>query len=235
MISRLSSRFRGLLPILVWLYIPTGLILLLTIFTSWVTGYNLAELVRDVAATTRSSPVLGMLSNTGIIVWSATSAICFFSFTLLPKTSYKRSLSYFLLFAGLLTSVLLLDDLFLLHEHIIPSALNLPLKIVEQIILVGYAIAIVTYFLKFRRLIFTTDFILLLLSIAFFAMSLALDFAPIELNFIPIKPWIVSIFLEDCCKFLGIVTWFGYWARTCWQAISPASHLSYAKPRDFVA
>lgn len=112
--------------------------------------------------------------------------------------------------SGCLTTTLLLDDLFLLHEFVLPTYLKIPEKVVYLI----YVILVFVYLIKFRRIIQNTEFIVLLLAFAFFGFSVSIDSSLISIP----KSWIENkdiYFLEDSSKFLGIISWFTYFTRTC--------------------
>lgn len=73
--------------------------------------------------------------------------------------------------SGCLTTILLLDDLFLLHEFFIPTYIKIPEKVVYLI----YVIFVFLYLKNFRRIIQNTEFIVLLLAFTFFGFSVSVD------------------------------------------------------------
>ena len=73
----------------------------------------------DPALISNIHPFIGVLSNFGIMLWTATAAICLFSWAVLRYNSGETRFSIFLLCSGLITTLLSLDDLFLLHENIL--------------------------------------------------------------------------------------------------------------------
>lgn len=114
----------------------------------------------------------------------------------------------FLLVGGLISLILLLDDLFLFHEIVFPLYFKIP----EKIVFLSYGLMVLGYITRFRKLIFETDFIFLLFAFCFFGLSIIIDILDLR----------VSALFEDGSKLFGIVSWFGYFARTCFQAIKYA-------------
>lgn len=206
-ISMPAGRSTSLLPVLLWLCLPIIAILAIVAGT---TDIHLGDLTRDPLATLSQPFYMGFFSNIGILFWCAAAAICFFSFALLQKYYRSRRMHSFILYSGIVTSVLLLDDLFLIHEEVAPRYLFIPEKFVYLI----YAVMLLVYLVKFRKTILKTDFSLLLLALGFFALSIVFD-----KGIIPLSPSMVKrgweFYLEDGAKLLGIVSWFAYFTKVC--------------------
>ncbi|WP_147294258.1 hypothetical protein [Pontibacter diazotrophicus] len=175
----------------------------------------MSELTRDAVVVAGGSFYHGMISNIGILLWCATASICLFSVSLLKRwnmNSYKN----FLLCGGLLTTMLLLDDLFLLHEGEIPSLLGIR----ERYIMVTYLILIALFLIRFVKIIWTTSYLVLLSSLGFFGLSVFIDALSL---FIEIEEQSstgeLAFLFEDGFKFMGIVGWFYYFASTSHAAI----------------
>jgi len=164
--------------------------------------------MRDPAAITNRNPFFGVLSNIGVLLWCASATLCFFSAALLRNKGISRKILTFFLGSGLITSVLLLDDLFLLHEEIFPRYFHIP----QKVIYAGYVAIILLYLARFIKTILETEFIFIFLALGFFGLSIVVDFLPRSL-----LPW--HHLFEDGFKLFGIVSWFGYFARTCFQGI----------------
>lgn len=110
---------------------------------------------------------------------------------------------YFFIFGGLLTTLLLLDDFFMFHEWFFRRYFDVRQRFTFSV----YALLLVAYLVRYRRTILASDYALLALAFLFFASSLAVDRVPegrIPYHYL----------FEDYPKFLGIVSWFGYYART---------------------
>lgn len=174
---------------------------------------SIGFLTRDPAAITQMPYYLGLFSNIGILLWCASTTICLFSSTILKKNPRYRELSQFLLYAGLFTGFLMLDDLFMFHESVIPRYL----KVKESLSYVVYVLAVLFIFIKSIKVIKKTEFIILLAAVGFFALSIVGD----RLHGIP--------FLaeqEELFKMIGISTWLIYLTRLCSREISNLFRLS---------
>ena len=172
-------------------------------------GVPLDKFTRDTTAVAGVNPFTGVISNLGILCWCAAASICLFCFfNISDRRNYKiNDYTFFLLFFGLTTLALLLDDLFLFHEVIAPKILNIP----EELVLLCYGITVLFGIFKFKKIIFQTEWIILGMAFAFFALSITIDFFE---EFITV---VDSIFLEDSFKFLGIISWVYYLVLASFQ------------------
>lgn len=84
----------------------------------------------------------------------------------LRKTG-ANSAAIFFLFSGLLTSMLMLDDLFLLHERIFPEYLHWR----QRYIYLSYVSSVLVYLAAFRHIIFKNNFLLLALALFFLSVG----------------------------------------------------------------
>lgn len=140
----------------------------------------------------------GSISNLGIMIWSATAAICLFTYFLLANIAAKKSIALFALTAGILTAWLALDDAFMLHELVLPS-----FGIEQNYVILAYMVLAILYVSFSWRLILKSDFYLLL--IAGFALVCSII---VDVVFHSLVPSLV--YLEDSAKFLGICCWAGF-------------------------
>lgn len=207
--SKLYTQFRLLSPVLVKLYVPILIMLIIIVFASIQTNEPISKFTRDPAAIMDINPFFGVLSNIGVLFWCASAVICFFSVALVRNRAIIGELLIFFLVSGFITSVLLLDDLFLLHEEIFPRYFHVPQKVIYS----GYVVTILLYLASFRKTILKTEFIFLLFAFGFFGLSITADFLPKTL-----LPW--HHLFEDGFKLFGIMSWFGYFVRTCFQGIA---------------
>jgi len=161
----------------------------------------LSELTRDPSAVTDTKFYIGLLSNLGIMIWSATTTICFFGVSLLKYGKRYHQLTNFLLFSGILSLILTLDDAFLIHETVMPSYFHIP----EKGVYLGYLIFSAGYLVYFFRRILSTDYLLLTTALLFLGLSIFIDKA------FPFTD--IETFIEDGFKFLGIVFWLAYFSR----------------------
>ncbi|BAU63128.1 hypothetical protein STA3757_04860 [Stanieria sp. NIES-3757] len=198
-------QLKTLLPTIIKLYLLIIILFLISLLIISQSHLDMEILTRDPAAVAATHPLTGMISNIGILLWCSCAAICLFCFKLLKNKPLNREFSSFFLLSGYLTAILVLDDLFLLHEDIFPKYLNIS----EKVVLCTYAIVILLYLAKFKKLILKTDFFFLFLSFIFFSLSI--------LSEIMIKKDLIM--LEDWLKLFGIVNWLAYFTRVCFQQI----------------
>ena len=189
-------------------YTPPTILLACVIAVSRWKGISDVMLRSDPSTTTGTPFYLGFVSNIGILIWCACAAICLHSWLLLRKSAaaVHPDSGNFLLGAGLVTAWLLLDDMFLLHETVLPH-----FGIPEEIVVVGYA-AIVAFFLFVNlRRIRRTDYLLLISALFLLGLSAVVDEVPF---FYVYLPPLAQGWLEDGTKLLGICGWFSYWLIT---------------------
>ena len=172
-------------------------------------GVPLDKFTRDTTAAAGVNPFTGVISNLGILCWCVSSSVCLFCFfNISDRRNYKiNDYTFFLLFFGLTTLALLLDDLFLFHEVIAPKVLNIP----EELVLLGYGITVLYGIFRFKKIIWHTEWIILTMAFVCFTLSITIDFFE---EFITV---IDSIFLEDSFKFLGIISWVYYFVLASFQ------------------
>jgi hypothetical protein len=166
----------------------------------------LDRLTRDPLAVTGSAFYIGLLSNLGVMLWSATTAICFFRSFLLGYNHYFRPTTIFLFMSGMLCLILSLDDAFMLHEEVFPDYFGLS----EKSVLGGYLIIFAGYLVYFFRQIARTEYLLFILALIFLGLSAILD------QILPMSN--LQTFIEDSLKFAGIVYWLTYFSRTVFVA-----------------
>lgn len=165
---------------------------------------QISRFTRDPSAIFNGHPFVGVISNIGILFWCSTSAICLFVSAINLKRKNKEA-AIFLLFSGLITLFLLLDDMLMFHEFMIPKYLNVS----ETTVYVAYLILIAMYFVKFGNLILKAEYMVLFVACVFFALSITSDV------FLPQKG--MGFLVEDGAKLFGIVTWFIFFVRTCFS------------------
>jgi hypothetical protein len=210
LLNRLLYINRPVLPFAIFTYTLAVLLLLLMIFIRYMYHVPMAELTRDPVQLLNGRPYTGMLSNLGIIVWSATAGICLFVVILNVNQQHLKRGKQFFLLAFVFTMVLLLDDLFLLHDVILPE----DLKISENYLYAVYGILALVFIFYFRNDILETPYLLLFAAVIFFGFSIGMDtivkFFDMEHGF----------FLEDGSKFLGIISWGTYFTYAGYRTIS---------------
>jgi len=217
-LSQIKNNLRILIVIYTLLF---GLLLTIAFIAEY---YNIPVqlFTRDPTVTLGGPPYVGFISNIGMIVWAFTAAICFFSSIVSNKytvpNKYNRFIaSPYLLFSGLLTLLLLIDDMFMLHDSFLPNFLNIP----EKIVYLGYLILVLAYLIKFRTEIIKNEYVILVIAFFFFGSSVLSDM------FLPQQGY--EFLFEDGLKLFGIVTWFIYFVRVCLKHHSDVSYLPIEK------
>lgn len=177
---------------------------------------SIHTMTQDPAALGGIHPLSGFVSILGVLLWCAAAAVCFFAaWTILH--SKQGDAFRFLLFSAILSSYLMLDDVFQIHEELASEFLGLN----ERIVTASLFIALVAHLVTFRRIILRTNFIVLLLALGFFATSVTVD-----------QVWCREYFFEDGAKLLGIACWCSYFAETSYRFLVDAFNLpaSVASP-----
>ncbi|PSN14663.1 hypothetical protein C7293_10670 [filamentous cyanobacterium CCT1] len=187
-------------------------------------GLTSREFAADPAASLRVSPFMGMLSNLGVVLWTSTAAITLFSaFLARSRFDLRQPWTTYLGATGLLTTLLMLDDLFMLHESYAflllspesPWLKQWGPRVFDRFFYAVYFGLMLLYILKFRRLLLTCEPAFFGMALLFFAGSMAADL----ISGIPRA----QILIEDGLKFMGIVSWLACFSRTCYSAIAPSA------------
>lgn len=164
------------------------------------TGIAIAEFTRDPLGFTDIPVYTGMLSNLGAVIWSAMAAVCLFSYGVIRRRIPSGASPRFLLAGGLITVLLLLDDLFMLHEVVSPQYLG----VLAEVAYAMYAVLLLWFLVWFRSTILQTDFLFLALALTGFGFSIGVDLPA------PFYSILGLYLFEDGAKLFGIVSWAGY-------------------------
>jgi hypothetical protein len=191
-----------------------GMLILPTMLTVIVSSISLRHhtsvglWTRDPATLTNANPFWGVLSNVGMLFWSATVTLCWFGAGVLRTLKRDRALAHVLVAVGLLTLLLLLDDLFLFHEVVFPTYLHIG----ETVLAFGYVVAVGALLWHWRAVVLHTDIGILLMALGLLGSSVVIDRLP---------PWWGewSYLVEDGPKLFGIVLWCTYWGHTLWDGL----------------
>jgi len=176
------------------------------------TGAPIYKFMRDPAAITGANPFSGVVSNLGVLFWCASATICLFSWSILRHRLPMVRFSKFLLYSGLLTLLLLVDDFFLLHDLILPKYFSVP----TDFPVICYGALMFCLIMTFKQCILRTEYLIALMALCFFGVSLIVDI--FEPSFEQrLGAW--RILIEDGFKFSGIIVWLGYFFRCCFVAI----------------
>lgn len=197
----LYSQFRSITPVILIAYLITFLSLLIVIIISISKNIALDTLTKDPTETMGAPFYIGAFSNLGIMLLSGSSLLCIFTAFHIRGIVYFKDDFQFLIVSAALTLMLTLDDLFLVHEEVLPKYFNVP----ENAVILTYINLFVIYIIVFRRKILSTEFLILGLGFFFIGLAKVSDIIPL-----PIKK---DTFLEDSIKLFGIVSWLIYFYR----------------------
>lgn len=209
----IANQYHMISPVLLKIYVPITLLFVFIIIFSSVSGIAIGKFTQDPNDFSHINPLIGIISNFGVLFWCASATVCFFGAAFRKIQFHKSSMPLFLLCSGIITCILLFDDFFLFHDWIVIYYLHLG-KYGEYLTFLSYLIITIAYLIFFRKLILKTDFLLLLLGLGLFALSLGIDFFTDITNI-----GLMEGFFENVPKFFGIVTWFAYFSRLCFQYI----------------
>ena len=165
-----------------------ALVLLMASAAGMVLDRSFGDFSRDTVIVLDGPAYIGFVSNVGVVGWSLGCGACLVgALTLHGKTRLA------LVCGGLLTAMLMADDVFLIHEGYLEGG-GLP-TVVAPTVYAGLAIA---YLVVFRSFLRRHGIWLLLLAGAFLAASAAIDvWFEVDSRFLA----------EDGSKLFGIVTW----------------------------
>jgi hypothetical protein len=210
-----SARLRSLVPFLSAIYAFPLVTLFAVVMARLLLGIPVYIFMRDPSAITSTSPLVGAVSNIGILLWCAAGTICLFSAGVLRWRGGASRHGRFLLWAGLLTLLLMADDLFLIHEKMRYVGVS------QKLVVAVYGLLLLGGLAAFRRLVVDdTEYLLLLLAVGFLGLSAAIDV---------FQPYVESvlgggrILLEDGCKLLGITGWLGYFLKCSFDLVTARS------------
>jgi hypothetical protein len=180
----------------------------------FVRGVPIGNLTRDPANTLEFPWYFGAVSYLGIMMWCATATLCLFTVVLLrgrPGAGERRS---FALGAGLLTGLLMLDDLFLFHETVFPYLFHYP----EWALYGTYAAIVLSLMRGARTSLRTTPYPVLIAACVLLGSSTISDTVTNNAADESLK-----FFVEDGLKFLGVSSWFAYFSSVSLAWVRAAS------------
>jgi hypothetical protein len=192
------------------IFIPGLIFLGAAVFLAKANGVFFETISRDPIQVLNGKPYVGILSNIGILFWCSTCAVLFYSALINRIKKMPGNETYFLIFSGFLSILMLIDDFFLMHDVIFPEYL----KIDEKVFYIFYGLSVVAIFVRYYKIILDTDYVLLILSFVLLGLSATTDeiiAMGVHIN----HPFIV----EDSFKFLGILSWFSYFTRTAYKFV----------------
>jgi hypothetical protein len=199
-------------------FVPPSIVLAGVAIVGFALGKDIGRFLRDPMATAGLHPLTGFVSNLGVLLWAASGAVCLFAGMVVRRTN-SGDAAGFLISAASLSLYLCLDDLFLVHESLVPTYLGIS----ETYFYVALAIATLTYLVRYWRMILSTNYLILLVALAFLGASAAID----EI----FEPYMRAIgqgriFLEDGSKWLGIAAWCSYHVGTSFELVTGTNRVA---------
>jgi hypothetical protein len=201
-------------------YIPICSIIFLVWLIEKFSNISVYELVADSNEIGGIAPYSGIVSIFGLLLLCCAASICFFSSYLIDANN-KDDEKWKLFFrcSGYFVLLLLIDDTFQIHENFstllfgVDANIGLVNKklqnILESTVFSLYGSLFFFYGFYFRKLIYRTEFLVLILAFVFFSMSIAVDVLLENLK--------GHFILEEGFKLLGIASLMTYYVKACYQ------------------
>lgn len=184
---------------LLLLQMPVLLLLACIALVCVALGVPVSAFTRDPAAIANINPLNGMVSHIGTMLWSVTAGVCIFSGLLLRRMERNDNWAGFFQYFGGLTTMLLLDDLFLIHDEIVPAAFS----VAELPVYALYGSILCYGIYRYWRGLLVHRFKLFAVAVMFFAISVGFDVIVDEAG-----DWV--FWIEDGAKVLGILNWCAF-------------------------
>lgn len=154
-------------------------------------------LLRDPAAAFGFAPYAGLFSHLGVLALATAGAISIFAAQLLRQGGRQRLM---LLCAGLLSLWLAVDDLFMLHERVLPRLVGLP----ENVTLAIYVVLALGLMRLIGAALLTRRHLGLWVAGGFLVVMLVTDMLfEVATS--------ASFLVEETAKFAGFVLWATFW------------------------
>lgn len=202
-----------LLATAIAVWAPLVTLLAVTLLVTSISDVTVRQLTQDPSTVLEAPFYVGAVSNLGNVLWASAASVCLMT-ALALRSLIDPGWRRFLLLSGLLTGVLLVDDLFLVHDEMLPRYAGVS----GELYGIVYVVAMLAFLVGFRRRLRETNYALLGVALVFFGVSTVVDLGSSRLSEM-IAPSIV-ILVEDGAKILGIGTWLAYFISVSRQAIA---------------
>jgi hypothetical protein len=205
---------------------PLVLLLAVVLIANVTVGLAFEDVMEDPAGLFDFHPLTGVVSQLGILIWWSAAVACLVTAALIAPRGTSAPERSFLLWSGVITAVLVLDDLFLFHEDLAERYLGLG----QRYIVVAYVVIAALYVARFRSVLTSAaERWLLAASVGLLAMSLATDYVHERVVFDRTGEFIGGlIFVEDALKLLGIAAWTAFFIRYGHLAVAASHRVSAA-------
>ncbi len=175
------------------------------------TTVPLERLFRDTIAVAEEYPGCcsvydGLISNFGILLWWAAASITGFAALTAISLSCRRYDIIALAMASVFSAWLAMDDLFMLHESVLPL-----IGLTQPMTYALYGVLVTVYIALSWRVILVASPLLLLMAITTLGASVSIDILA-DHNLGSVSAWLkanlrIERLLEDGFKFIGIGSW----------------------------
>jgi len=222
-------RLRSLIRIIMIVLVPLSAFSLLLLYIQNISGLAMADYTRDIAVTfkkisTTADPAydginvfLGIYSMLGVLCWTLALGIQLTGAAVITGQRTRNFLRYF----ALLTALLLLDDLFMIHEYQLPLWLGFDINthkiwfyVAEATLFGVYGIILLNGIIRFRESVKQTNHRVFRLAVIFFGLSIIFDMLPLSLGNIDL-----DYLFEDYLKIAGILTYGLYFLGSVRQQV----------------
>ena len=201
--------------------VPPVLLMVAIAYQPWIEP---GDLLRDPLAVAEMKTecckvYYGAVSNLGVMTWVGTAVACLFAAAVLAaRTGHTRDVS-FLIAAGLFTGFLAMDDLFLVHENVLPA-----FGVSEPVTYAAYGMLGLAYLALAWRPISDSHYILFAVACCLLATSVLVDW---QVH----SDHRLRIVLEDGAKLAGIFSWAAFHLAAAWglltDELAKARHVSF--------
>lgn len=177
--------------------------------------------MKDMAALARVHPFVSVISSLGAFMYVAAAAICLFAFSVATRSQGRKP--GHLLYGGLLSLYLAIDDFYMFHEFVLPRYVGIGEKLVYALL----AAAILFFLHRYRSIVMSLDPALLLAALACFGVSVVSDLLGDSLK-LALGRW--EFLLEDGMKFIGISLWAAWFVGAAQLELGPVPVTAAAPP-----
>ena len=174
-----------------------GVVLGVTAVYGRANGIPLREFTRDPITTLYGAFWHGYLSGVGVLLVWGSAVVCGVTAYALRQAGDMRGASPFL-YLAIFLSVFALDDLFLIHDEVLPKVH------LTHALQLGYVVGAIAFVFLYRDFVRSSDRMMAILALALLAGSLAHDTLSLGMYFV-----------EDSFKLLGIAVGTLYVVREC--------------------
>lgn len=193
-------------------YVPPLVLLAAALAAHELRGIDFGDISRDPVQQVDAVPLTGVQSTIGGVVWFCGATAGFLAVLVLRHQGLGgEDRTRFLARLSLFTLVMGVDDLFLLHDGLVPWFLGTD----ERPVLAFYGLCVVVLAVRYWRTVLRLEPGLLVLALGLFAGSLVIDHFQEQLGGHEYR-----IFFEDAFKLLGILGWASYLTRQGWFALT---------------